>query len=384
MENKIRAGKFVTNLSGDMAYQSFLPASLPPVPPINIDEEMTQLLISAHSQLTLLDGLTKRIPNMQLFVSMYVRKEALLSSQIEGTQATLDDILDPLLEENVNRDVADVVNYIRAVDFAIHRLQSLPLCNRLVRETHAVLMENVRGQEKNPGEFRCSQNWIGGQGSTLRNARYIPPNPQDMIESMSDLEKFINAEDSIDHLIRIALIHYQFETIHPFLDGNGRIGRLIITLYLMENHVLSSPTLYLSWYLKQNRVEYYDRMSEVRRTGDYEQWVRFFLRAVAASAEDAIQTIDQLSALHNSNRQLVTDSFGTRSVKNAMQLFSYLEQNPIIDIQKTAAALNMAYNTAARYVADFCRLGILLENTKRTKARVYSYEQYLKILREDT
>ncbi|MCD7921956.1 MAG: Fic family protein [Clostridiales bacterium] len=384
MDNKIRAGKFVTNLSGDTAYQSFLPSSLPPVPPININEEMTQLLISAHSQLKLLDGLTKRIPNIQLFVSMYVRKEALLSSQIEGTQATLDDILNPLFEENTNRDVADVVNYIRAVDFAVNRLQSLPLCNRLIRETHAVLMENVRGQEKNPGEFRYSQNWIGGQGSTLKNARYIPPNPQYMIESMSDLEKFINAEDSIDHLIRIALIHYQFETIHPFLDGNGRIGRLIITLYLMKNHVLSSPALYLSWYLKQNRVEYYDRMSEVRRTGDYEQWVRFFLRAIATSAEDAIRTVDQLSALHDSNQQLVTDSFGTRSRKNAMQLFSYLEQNPIIEIQKTAVSLNMAYNTVARYVADFCRLGILLENTKGTKARVYSYEQYLKILREDT
>lgn len=383
MYNRLRAGKLVTNLSGDMAYQSFLPSPLPPVPRITIDEEMTQLLISAHSQLSLLDGLTTRIPNMQLFVSMYVRKEALLSSQIEGTQATLDDILDPLLEENANRDVADVVNYIRAVDFAVERLQSLPLCNRLIRETHAVLMENVRGQEKSPGEFRISQNWIGGQGSTLRNARYIPPNPQDMTDAMSDLEKFINAEDSTDQLIRIALIHYQFETIHPFLDGNGRIGRLIITLYLMENHVLSSPALYLSWYLKQNRIEYYDRMSEVRRTGDYEQWVKFFLQAVAVSAEDAIRTVDQLSKLHNDNQQLVANFYGTRSRKNAMQLFFYLEQNPIIEIQKTAAALHMAYNTVARYVADFCDIGILQENTKGSKAKLYSYEQYLNILRED-
>ncbi|MCC8150591.1 MAG: Fic family protein [Lachnospiraceae bacterium] len=383
MDNRTRAGKFITNLSGDMAYQSFLPSPLPPNPQIDIDDEMTQLLISAHSQLALLDGLSKRIPNMQLFVSMYVRKEALLSSQIEGTQATLDDILDPLLDENTNRDVADVVNYIRAVNYAVESLKSLPLCNRLIRETHAVLMENVRGQEKNPGEFRYSQNWIGGQGSTLRNARYIPPNPQDMVDSMSDLEKFINAEDTIDHLIRIALIHYQFETIHPFLDGNGRIGRLIIMLYLMENHVLSSPALYLSWYLKQNRIEYYDRMSEVRRTGDYEQWVKFFLRAVAVSAEDAIRTVDLLSELHDSNQKLIDDSFSTRSRKNAMQLFSYLEQNPIIEIQKTASALNMAYNTVARYVTDFCNIGILQENSKENRAKVYSYEQYLNILRED-
>ncbi|MCC8060597.1 MAG: Fic family protein [Clostridiales bacterium] len=384
MERINRAGKFVTNLSGEMAYRSFLPSALPPDPPVTLDEEMTQLLISAHSQLALLDGLTRRIPDMQLFVSMYVRKEALLSSQIEGTQATLDDILDPLLDENTNRDVADVVNYIRAVNFAVERLHSLPLCNRLIRETHAVLMKNVRGQEKNPGEFRCSQNWIGGQGSTLKNARYIPPNPQNMMDAMSDLEKFINTRDDLDHLIRIALIHYQFETIHPFLDGNGRIGRLLITLYLMENQVLSSPALYLSCYLKQYRIEYYDRMSEIRRTGDYEQWIRFFLRAMAASAEDAIRTIDRLSLLHDNTRRLITDSFGTRSRKNAVRFFSYLEQNPIIEIQKTAAALEMAYNTVARYTADFCRLGILQENTKGNKAKVFSYGQYLNILREDT
>ncbi len=381
MDNKSRAGKYITNLSGEMAYQSYGPSPLPPDPPINNDEEMNQLLIEAHSQLTLLDGLTQRIPDMPFFVLMYVRKEALLSSQIEGNQASLDDILNPLLDENANRDAADVVNYIRAIDFAVNRLQSLPLCNRLIRETHAVLMENVRGQEKNPGEFRYSQNWIGGQGSTLRTARYIPPNPQDMVDAMSELEKFINKEDNIDHLVRIALIHYQFETIHPFLDGNGRIGRLIITLYLMENHVLSSPALYLSWYLKQNQVEYYDRMSEVRRTGNYEQWVKFFLRAVTFSAEDAIDTVDKLAALHNTNQQLINDSFTTRSRKNALQLFSYLEQNPIIEIQKTATALNMAYNTAARYVEDFCRLGILLENTKKGKTKVYSYEQYLAVLR---
>ncbi len=381
MDNKSRAGKYITNLSGEMAYQSYGPSPLPPNPPINNDEEMNQLLIAAHSQLTLLDGLTQRIPDMPFFVLMYVRKEALLSSQIEGNQASLDDILNPLLDENANRDAADVVNYIRAIDFAVNRLQSLPLCNRLIRETHAVLMENVRGQEKNPGEFRYSQNWIGGQGSTLRTARYIPPNPQDMVDAMSELEKFINKEDNIDHLVRIALIHYQFETIHPFLDGNGRIGRLIITLYLMENHVLSSPALYLSWYLKQNQVEYYDRMSEVRRTGNYEQWVKFFLRAVTFSAEDAIDTVDKLAALHNTNQQLINDSFTARSRKNALQLFSYLEQNPIIEIQKTAIALNMAYNTVARYVEDFCRLGILLENTKKGKTKVYSYEQYLAVLR---
>lgn len=214
-----RAGTLVSNLSGDMAYQSFRPAPLPPNPPIELSGELVTKLIDANKKLATLDGLSSRIPNMDLFVSMYVRKEALLSSQIEGTQCTLDDILNPLMEENTNLNVSDVVNYIKATEFALNRLHTLPLCNRLIKETHAVLMEGVRGQEKSPGEFRYSQNWIGGQGSTIRNARYIPPNPDDMQTAMSDLEKYMNSDDALDPLIQAALIHYQFETTHPFLDG---------------------------------------------------------------------------------------------------------------------------------------------------------------------
>ena len=296
-----RAGCFVTNLSGEMAYQSFRPNPLPPEPPIEMSGELIAKLVDANKKLAALDGLSSRIPNMDLFVSMYVRKEALLSSQIEGTQCTLDDILNPFAEENTNLNVSDVVNYIRAEEFAIERLQTLPLCNRLIKETHAVLMEGVRGQEKSPGEFRYSQNWIGGQGSTLRNARYIPPNPEDMIDAMSDLEKYMNSEDTLDPLIQAALIHYQFETTHPFLDGNGRVGRLLITLFLIEKKILSTPSLYISYFLKMNRVEYYDRMTQVRKTGDYEQWVLFFLQALSDSAEDAIQTIDRLTEIHNRN-----------------------------------------------------------------------------------
>ncbi len=382
MEN--RAGNFISNLSGEMAYQSFRPSPLPPNPPVAEDDEMISLLVSAHSSLSLLEGLTTRIPDMDLFISMYVRKEALLSSQIEGTQASLDDILDPMLDENANRDAADVVNYVRATTFAIDRLNSLPLCNRLIRETHAVLMEGMRGQEKYPGEFRFSQNWIGGQGSTLKNARYIPPNPEDMVEAMSDLEKYINTEDGIDQLVRIALIHYQFETIHPFLDGNGRIGRLLITLYLMTKGLLSSPALYISCYLKQNRVEYYDRLSEVRRTGNYEQWIKFFLRAVNESAEDAVETVDKLSALQDKNRHLIHDAFGTRSLVNAMGFFSYLEKNPIIETRLTSDALGLAYNTVSRFITDFCDLGILRENPKKGKTHVYSYGEYLDILKKGT
>ena len=378
-----RSGTLVSNLSGDMAYESFRPAPLPPNPPIEVSGELLTKLIDANKKIATLEGLSSRIPNMGLFVSMYVRKEALLSSQIEGTQCTLEDILNPLMEDNTNRDVSDVVNYIRATEFALERLKTLPLCNRLIKETHAVLLESVRGQEKNPGEFRYSQNWIGGQGSTLKNARYIPPNPEDMLTAMSDLEKYINSDDTLDPLIQAALIHYQFETTHPFLDGNGRVGRLLITLFLMEKDILSTPALYISYYLKMNRIEYYDRMTQVRRTGDYEQWISFFLQAFADSAEDAIHTIDRLTALHDKSTKLF-DSLTKRQRTSVLKVFSYLESNPIIDIQKTATTLEMSYNTVSKVVSILIEDGILKQTDKSGKAKIYSYTEYLDILRKDT
>lgn len=378
-----RAGTFVSNLSGEMAYESFRPAPLPPNPPIEVTGELLAKLIDANKKIAILEGLSSRIPSMSLFVSMYVRKEALLSSQIEGTQCTLEDILNPLIEDNTNRDVSDVVNYIRATEFALERLKTLPLCNRLIKETHAVLLESARGQEKNPGEFRYSQNWIGGQGSTIKNARYIPPNPDDMLNAMSDLEKYINSDDSLDPLIQAALIHYQFETTHPFLDGNGRVGRLLITLFLMEKGILTTPALYISYYLKMNRVEYYDRMTQVRRTGDYEQWVTFFLQAFADSAEDAIHTIDQLTALHDKNL-LKFDALTKRQRTSVLKVFSYLESNPIIDVQKTATSLEMSYNTVSKIVSILVEDGILEQTDKSGKAKIYSYTEYLNILRKDT
>ena len=378
-----RAGAFISNLSGEMSYQSFRPAPLPPNPPISLNNELVSKLIDANKKLSMLEGLSSRIPNIDLFVSMYVRKEALLSSQIEGTQCTLDDIFNPNIENNTNLNVSDVVNYIKATEYALKRLQSLPLCNRLIKETHAVLMEGVRGQEKSPGEFRYSQNWIGGQGSTIRNARYIPPNPGDMQTAMSDLEKYMNSDDSIDPLIQAALIHYQFETIHPFLDGNGRVGRLLITLFLMEKHLLSRPILYVSYFLKINRIEYYDRMTQVRVSGDYEQWVIFFLEALSNSANDAIQTIDKLTTLHNKSLALF-DDLSKRLKTNVLKVFNYIESNPIIDIQKTAVSLEMSYNTASKIVSLLVEKGILQQTDKSGKARIFSYSEYLDILRKDT
>ena len=378
-----RAGYERQNLTGELAYSSFVPCSLPPNPPVELDAEGVELLVAAHCQLALLEGLAARIPNMELFVSMYVRKEALLSSQIEGTQATLEDVLDPLVDVNVNRDVADVVNYIRATEFALRRRSELPLCCRLIREMHGVLMEGVRGQEKYPGEFRRTQNWIGGAGSTLKNARYIPPNVEDMNAAMSALETYMNAEDTLDPLIRTALVHYQFETIHPFLDGNGRIGRLLITLFLMEQNLLSTPALYISYFLKQNRIEYYDRMTEVRRTGNYEQWILFFLRAVAVSAADAVAAIDDLHALHEKNVAVLTDGTNKKQRTTLTKLFSYLEAHPMIEVKKTAEALGISYNAVSRAVAVLIEKGILEQQAQAGKTRIYSYDAYLRILRGD-
>ena len=378
-----RAGKYINNLSDDMSYQSFKPAQLPPVPSLTLNNEIVFKLVEASKNLTLLDALANFVPNINLLVSIYVRKEALLSSQIEGTQCTLDDIFDPLIEENTNQNVSDVVNYIKATEYALDRLNTLPLCNRLIKEAHRILMEGVRGQEKSPGEFRYSQNWIGGQNSNIKTARYIPPNVLDMQEAMSDLEKYINSDDSLDPLIQAALIHYQFETIHPFLDGNGRIGRLLITLFLIEKKVISCPALYISYFLKMNRIEYYDRMSQVRKTGDYEQWVLFFLQALADSSSDAIDTIDKLTKLHNRNINIF-DDISPRQKTNVLKVFNYLEKNPIIDIQKTTNALSLSYNTVAKAVLLLADKGILRQSAKSGKAKIYSYFDYLDILRKDT
>ena len=331
-----RSGKYIENLTGEALYKSFKPSPLPPLPPLEIDENLIKLLVEANRQ----------------------------------------------LDVNANADVGEVINYIKAAHFALERLKTLPICNRLLRETHAVLMEGVRGQEKSPGEFRRSQNWIGPSGSTLKNARYIPPNVEDMENAMSDLEKYINESDKYDPLIQAALIHYQFETIHPFLDGNGRIGRLLILLYLMEKKLLSKPVIYVSYFLKMNQIEYYDRISEVRRKGNYEQWISFFLEAVSSAAEDALKSIGKLSALREKNIARLPKS--SKRKDNVRALFDYLEQHPIIEIKQTAAALDVSYNTVSSAVKKLMMLGILKETTNAARNRVFTYEEYLDILKQGT
>lgn len=377
-----RAGIYVDNLNGEATYQSFKPNPLPPIPEIEMDGEIVKLLVDANKQLVKLDTASQLISNADLFISMYVRKEALISSQIEGTQCTLDDVLDPEVEANANLDVSDVINYVKATQYALKRLERLPLCCRLIREIHEVLMENVRGQDKTPGEFRHSQNWIGPANCSLKDARYIPPNVEDMQTAMSDLEKYINENVDYDPLIRVALIHYQFETIHPFLDGNGRIGRLLILLYLMEQRLIEKPVIYISYFLKKNQIEYYDRISEVRRTGNFEQWIRFFLEAVSKAASDSLEAIRQLSVLHDTNVEKLPKT--TRSKDNLRAVFDYIEQYPIIDMKRTAKELEVSYNTVAAAVRKLVELGILQETTNAARNRVFAYEEYLAILRKDT
>lgn len=372
------SGQYVENLSGDARYLSYKPDDLPKMPFLKLDDEAIELLVKATTAISVLDAKASMIPNSDLFVAMYVRKEALISSQIEGTQCTLDDVLDPSID---SLDVADVVNYISALNYAIERNRELPLCNRLLRETHSVLLQGVRGEDKTPGEFRKTQNWIGF-GGNIKNATYIPPNVDDMIECMDALEEYINEENVSFTLIKTALLHYQFETIHPFLDGNGRVGRLLIILYLMQEGMLHSPILYPSWYLKLNRVEYYDRMMEVRRTGDYIPWVKFFLRAMLASAEDASETIDALCELHNATLALFED-FSPRTRNGLADFLAYLEKNPITDTVRASNDMGISYNTVAKYIDIFLEKSLLEKTSKVGKTVVYSYAPYLSILRKD-
>ena len=376
-----RSGTYKINFPGKEEYRSFVPAPLPPA--LTLDSECIDLLVKANRQLAVLDKMTELIPNINLFISMYVRKEALMSSQIEGTQCTLDDVLDPLIDANANQDVAEVINYVKATDFAIGRLAELPLCNRLIREIHAVLMQGEHGKGKSPGEFRHSQNWIGAAGSTLQTARFVPPELLDMHKALDDFEAYLNADDSLDFLVRAALIHYQFETVHPFLDGNGRVGRLIIILFLIQNRVLKQPALYISYFLKKNRIEYYDRLNEVRFKGNYEQWIKFFLEAVHGSASDAINAIERLAGLRNVNIATIRALKG-KGVNNLLRLFEYLEANPIIDIAKTAAALELSFPSTSALVKKLCALGILQKSSGNMRNRAFSYEAYLEILRDGT
>ena len=376
-----RSGGYQIHYPGEAAeYQSFIPSPLPPSPSLVLDDEMMNLLAQASTWLSKLESVSSLIPHMPLFISMYVRKEALMSSQIEGTQCTLDDILNPDLLEI--KEVEEVINYVKAIEFAIKRMEEIPLCNRLIRETHAILLDGVRGENMTPGEFRISQNWIGGEGVPLKRALFVPPHPTEMLDALNELEAYLYDSDDLNVLIKIALIHYQFETIHPFLDGNGRIGRLLITLYLLQQKIITTPALYISYALKKNRTEYYDRLMLVRTKGEYEQWVKFFLRAIIESAKDSYEASLRLTSLQQHNRSLI-ENLG-RPRFTALKLLSYIESHPIMTIATAANSLGLSYNTISTAVRHLVDLDILVQTSDDLRNRKFSYHEYLAILRDGT
>jgi Fic family protein len=378
-----RSGRYVNQPTG---YKAFIPSPLPPDPPLRTDDEIMALLGDAALALGRLDGLAVNLPNPDLFVSMYVRKEAVLSSQIEGTQATLDDVLAFEVEaakEGIPADAAEVVNYVRAMSYGNRRLQTLPLSLRLIREIHRELMHGVRGSERLPGEFRTSQNWIGAPGSTLADAAFGPPPPHEMTRALGDLEKFLHADSPLPLLIRCALTHAQFETIHPFLDGNGRVGRLLITFMLCHGGVLARPLLYLSYYFKANRNEYYDRLNRIRFEGDWESWVRFFLRGVADVAKQAAETAMKILDLRARCDEKLRRA-KIRGTATALRLLDQLFEHPVTTAATVGAWLDVSKPTANDLLATFEKAGLLRETTGLTRGRVFAFEPYLKLLRAGT
>lgn len=369
---KNRAGTYQSNPGG---YESYIPAPLPPAPPVTLDGDGIGPLIQATRLLAVLDGLAARLPNMEAFTPMLACKEALLSAQIAGSAATLDDVLAPAGHRS--EAAAEVINCVRAANYAIRR--NLPLGNQLIQEAHAVLLTGTPHRKReHQGYFRHTQNWIGGDSP--ENARYVPPSPEDMQRAMADLEVYLNQSGGPDPLIRAALILYQFETISPFTDGSGRMGRLLVLLYLMRQGLLSRPVLCLSHFLRVHREEYLDRLAEVRKDGGYEQWVTFFLRAVMESAADGVMTIDRLTALYERDAAKLDHS--GKQAENQKRVFLYLLEHPILEIQSTADALFTSYNAVARAVAALREKGILEQTAKVGRTRLYGYTAYLDILRK--
>ncbi|MBD3675386.1 MAG: Fic family protein [Planctomycetaceae bacterium] len=354
-----------------------MPKSLPPDPRLIFDQALQKQLSDADRALGRLDGVASILPNPDLFVAMYVRHEAVLSSQIEGTQSTLEDVLgyevDATSDERP-KDVEEVVNYVKAMNHGLNRLQEFPLSLRLIREVHEKLMRGVRGEEREPGEFRRSQNWIGPQGCTLKNADFVPPPVEEMKQALGQFEEFLHKRDTLPVLIQCGLAHAQFETIHPFLDGNGRVGRLLITMLLMERGILARPLLYLSYYFKAHRLKYYDRLMSIRNDGDWEGWLKFFLRGVFEVSQSATETARAILKMREEHRILISE---VSNSAHSAKLLDYLYENPIFSINMAKNQMNCSYHTAAKVVALYEEAGLVFEMTGQLRNRRYRYKPYL-------
>jgi len=376
-----RAGRLVRQRSG---YSAFMPAPLPPQPPVALSGTLQTLLSKADRELGRLDGSIQTLPNPDLFVLMYVRKEAVLSSQIEGTQSSLQDLLAAeakVFAREGPRDVAEVVNYVKAMNHGLGRLAKLPVSVRLIREIHEKLITGARGSTLAPGELRRSQNWIGPAGCTLAEAAFVPPPPEDVPEALAVLERFLHQDDDIPLLVKIGLAHVQFETIHPFLDGNGRIGRLLITFLLCERGVLQKPVLYLSYYFKRHRQAYYDHLQAVRDAGDWEGWLAFFLRGIAEVSAQATETARRILELRESDRALIAEHLG-RAAGNGHRVLERLYERPIISVKEVRTITGTSNPAANQLVQKLTKHGVLNEITGQRRNRRFRYEAYVRLFEE--
>lgn len=376
-----RAGRYVTQPTG---YRAFIPAPLPPEPLPAMTTELQDWLSRANFALGRLDGAVLTLPNPDLFVFMYVRKEAVLSSQIEGTQSSIQNLLAAearLYDPYTPADVNEVINYVRAMNHGLSRLAELPVSVRLIREIHRVLMEGVRGGKLIPGELRTSQNWIGPAGCTLREATFVPPPPHVVPEALADLERFLHSNSSLPVLIQVGLAHAQFETIHPFLDGNGRIGRLLITFLLTERKQLQKPVLYLSHYFKLYRTEYYERLQAVRDSGDWEGWLTFFLRGVEQVAQEAANTAAAILRMREEYRHKITEQLG-RAAANGQRVMDQLFDHPIVTVTKVREWLGVTPAGANQLVNRLENLGLLREITGYARNRRFRFDPYLRLFEE--
>jgi Fic family protein len=384
MKRNLRAGRLETQQAGNEGYSAFIPAQLPPSPAVVLDGELQSLLERASRALGRLDGISLLLPDPRLFLYMYVRKEAVLSSQIEGTQSSLSDLLlfenDEIPGVGID-DVREVSNYTAAMQYGLDRLRNgFPLSLRLIREIHGILMQNARGGDKTPGEFRRSQNWIGG--SRPGDARFVPPPPHELMASLDNLEKFLHAQNSVPLLVKAGLAHAQFETIHPFLDGNGRVGRLLMTFLLCAEGALTQPLLYLSLYLKEHRDEYYESLQQIRTEGDWEGWLRFYLRGVESVALQATSTARNIVQLFEADRQNL-QGIG-KGASSALRVHELLKERPILSIAATVRALKMTKPTAAAAMENLEKLNIVREESGRRRGRHFVYRRYIDVLNEGT
>lgn len=377
-----RAGHYQRQPEG---YRAFIPKTLPPAD-LHLDYELQALVSKADLALGRLDGAVQVVPDPDLFVLQYVRREAVLSSQIEGTNASLMDVLEfeaQMEQSETPVDIVEIINYIDAMNYGVHRLSELPISRRLLCEVHKVLMRDVRGGEphKTPGEFRRSQNWIGG-GSPA-TAKFVPP-PHELVgEAFSDLERFLHDLEPMAPLIKAGLAHAQFETIHPFLDGNGRTGRLLITFWLVEQNILRKPLLYPSLYFKEQRQEYVDRLQAVRDDGEWEAWLAFFLDGMAQVATEATQTATQIVQLRERDRARISQALGRRAGRG-MALLDELFKRPVLRIRAVEQMLGVSQPTASALVRDLVDLQIVVERTGKRRYRVFGYQEYLDLFPDAT